>query len=372
MRHLLQSALYFAPLAALYAQNPSLTLPPSGNNQRATVSQSIGPVKVSVDYSSPAVRDRRGQIWGKLVPYGLAPIGMPNGRPVPWRAGANVNTIFTASDSVMVEGKLLPAGSYGLHMIPGPEEWTVIFSKNSGAWGSFFYDEADDALRVTVKPHKNEYREWLTYEFPVRRPDEATMELQWEELAIPVAIKANVNDVYITRLRRELTSGQGFDYRAYMSAAQFCFQANTNLDQGMQWAEAAISLPGIGQVNFDTLGTKAQLQSKMGKNSEAKATMETALKLPGTTSLQIHTYGRQLMAMHKYPEALAVFKYNEERNGEAWPVHVGLARGYSATGDIPKALEHAKKALPQATDDLNRNSLQSMIKTLSEGKAIEQ
>jgi predicted Zn-dependent protease len=125
-------------------------------------------------------------------------------------------------------------------------------------------------------------------------------------------------------------------------------------------------------VNFDTLSTKAQFQSKMGKDSEAKATMQTALRHPATTSIQIHTYGRQLMAAHKNAEALEVFKYNAERNGDAWPVHVGLARGYSATGDIAKALEHPQKALPQAPDDLNRNSLAAMVKTLSEGRAIEQ
>src|ERR1043165_4694138 len=112
---------------------PGLATPPRGNNQRATVNQQIGPVRVSIDYSSPAVhgpdgKDRRGQIWGKLVPYGLADLGFGNGKPDPWRAGANENTVFEVSDAVSIEGKRLPAGRYGLHMIAGPEEWTVIFS----------------------------------------------------------------------------------------------------------------------------------------------------------------------------------------------------------------------------------------------------
>src|SRR5438270_6151593 len=121
---------------------PGMTLPPSGNNQRAFISQHIGPVEVSIDYSSPAVhgpdgKDRRGQIWGKLVPYGLTDLGFGNGKPGPWRAGANENTVFAVSDDVAVDGKRLPAGRYGLHMIAGPDEWTVIFSKNSTSWGSF-------------------------------------------------------------------------------------------------------------------------------------------------------------------------------------------------------------------------------------------
>ena len=100
--------------------------------------------------------------------------------------------------------------------------------------------------------------------------------------------------------------------------------------------------------------------------------MQTALHLPGTTSLQIHTYGRVLISAHKNAEALEIFKFNAERNGDVWPVNVGLARGYSATGDIPKALEHARKALAQAPDDLNRGSLEGIIKTLSEGHPISQ
>lgn len=373
MRLLLQFSLCFTLLQA----QPALTLPPSGNNQKASVTQFIGPVKITIDYSSPAVHpangeDRRGKIWGKLVPYGLASLGAGNGKPDPWRAGANENTTFSTSENVAIEGKPLPAGTYGLHMIPGAEEWTVIFNKNHEAWGSFFYEDSEDALRVAVKPHKHDYREWLTYDFTVRKPSEATVELQWEDLAIPVNITANVNEIYLTHLRRDLTNLNGFDYRAYMSAAQFCLQANTNLDQGVQWAEAAVSKPGIGQVNFDTLSTKALFLSKAGKDAEAKSTMQTALHLPTTTSLQIHQYGRLLITAHKNAEALEVFKLNAERNGDAWPINVGLARGYSAAGDIAKALEHARKALPQAPDDLNRGSLEAMIKTLSEGHPLSQ
>src|SRR5262249_14465962 len=156
--------------------------------------QFIGPVRVAIEYSSPAVhdgngKDRRGEIWGKLVPYGMTNLGpFGNQKPDPWRAGANENTVFTTSHDLTVENKVLPAGRYGLHMIPGKDEWTLIFSKNSQAWGSFYYDEAEDVLRVTTKPHPHEYREYLTYEFPVRKPAEAVFELQWEELAVPCTL----------------------------------------------------------------------------------------------------------------------------------------------------------------------------------------
>src|ERR1700688_1456265 len=115
--HTLRPLYAFAFAGVAFAQYPGLTLPPSGNNQKASVVQYIGPVRVAIDYSSPAVhgpdgKDRRGQIWGKLVPYGLSTSPFGNGKPDPWRAGANENTVFAVSHEVNVEGKPLPAGRY--------------------------------------------------------------------------------------------------------------------------------------------------------------------------------------------------------------------------------------------------------------------
>ena len=357
----------------LFAQYPGLTLPPDGKNQKATVTQYIGPVRITIDYSSPAVhspagKDRRGQIWGKLVPYGLSTSNFGNGKPDPWRAGANENTVFTVSDDVTIEGQPLAKGRYGLFMIPGEDSWTVVFSKDSHAWGAFFYDPSHDALRVTVKPHKHDYREWLSYDFTERRPEEATVELQWEDLAVPWSIKVpNIDDIYVSRLREELTSVPGFSYQGYDAAAQYCLQSGKHLDQALEWANAAISMPFIGQENFDTLSLKAAVLSKMGRDADAKPVMEAALHSPTATAMAIHQYGRQLLAEKKVAEAMHVFQYNAERNGDKWPVNVGLARGYAAMGDTKQALEHARKALPQAPDDVNRKSLEAMIEALSKG-----
>jgi Protein of unknown function (DUF2911) len=377
MPYLRQTILAFALCGSLFAEYPGLTLPPSGNNQKASVTQYIGPVKVTIEYSSPAVHgpggiDRRGQIWGKLVPYGMTDLGFRGGQLGPWRGGANENTVFTVSDPVLVEGQALPAGHYGLHLVAGPEEWTIIFSKNASAWGSFFYDESEDALRVKVKPAKHAYREWLTYEFTTRRPAEATAELQWEELAVPWSIKVeNVGDIYFSHLRHELTGALGFDPQAYDAAAQYCVQENIHLEDALKWADAAISLPAAGQTNFDTLSTKALVLTKMGRDAEAQTIMQTALHHPTATAAQIHQYGRELLAAKKNQEALEVFKLNAERNGDAWPVNVGLARGYMAIGDYSKALEYARKAVAQAPDKVNKTNLEAMVNALAEGKAYD-
>ena len=373
---LLRASLPLLLSGVLFAQFPGLTLPPSGSNQKAAVTQFVGPVSVTIEYSSPAVhgpdgKDRRGQIWGKLVPYGLNDLGFGNGKPDPWRAGANENTVFTVSNDVDIEGQRLPAGRYGLFMIAEPEEWTLIFSKDSGAWGSFFYDPARDALRVKVKPQKHDYREWLTYEFTKRRPEETTAELQWEELSVPWTIKVpNINQLYLTQLKQELNNTPGFSFQGYMAAAQFTVMTGTGLEQGLKWADAAISMPFVGQKNFDTLSTKAQVLDKMGRQSDAKQVMAEALRDPGAGPMKIHGYARQLQQAGKSAEAMEIFKLNAERYPGQWPVEVGLARVYSAQGDYKQALEHAKKALTQVPDPLNKQSLEAMVKNLSEGKPV--
>jgi Flp pilus assembly protein TadD len=365
------SAAVLGTSAAAGAQ--PLTLPPDGGNQRAEVIQHIGLVRASVEYSSPDVHgpngeDRKGKIWGTLVPWGIHDLGFNNAKG-PWRAGANENTVFTVSHPVKIQGQSLPAGRYGLHMIAGESDWTVIFSKNSTSWGSFTYDPAEDVLRVTTKPEKAPYREWLTYDFVDRQPDRATLALHWEELRVPFTIAVEDNaGLYIDNMRRELRHTPGFRWQGWQSAAQYCLQQNRNLPEALTWAEKAISLPGIGQANFTTLSTKAQILERLSRTSEAEAVMTQAMESPNVQPFEIHQYGRRLLAQGKNKEALAAFQKNAQRFGDAWPVHVGLARGHSAVGDYKAALKHAEIALKQAPDDLNKKSLADAIVRLKQGQ----
>ena len=368
---LLSSAALIATSVTSAAQ--TISLPPNGDNQRSEVIQYIGLVRTSIEYNSPDVHgptgeDRRGKIWGTLVPWGIHDLGFNNAKG-PWRAGSNENTVFSVSHDVKIDGKPLAAGRYGLHMLAGETEWTVIFSKNSTSWGSFTYNQAEDALRVTVKPVKSPYREWLTYDFIDRKPDRATVALAWEELSVPFTISVdNISTLYVDNIRRELRGAAGFSWQQWNLAAQYCLLADTNLNEALTWSESAIALPGVGQANFVTLSTKAQILNKLSKTSEADAVMATALDLPGALPVQIHQYGRQLLTQGKTKEALAVFQKNAKRFGDAWPVHVGLARGFSAVGDYKAALKHAEIALTQAPDDINKKSLEAAVIRLKDGK----
>ncbi|HEY2293572.1 MAG TPA: DUF2911 domain-containing protein [Thermoanaerobaculia bacterium] len=359
------------------AQFAGVTLPPSGGNQRQTVTQQIGLVRVTVDYSSPHVHspsgeDRKGKIWGQLVPYGMANLGFGTcGDQCPWRGGANENTTFTTSHDIKVQGQPLPAGTYGLHFLPAADEWTVVFSKNSTSWGSFFYDAKEDALRVKAKPQAGEYHEVLTYDFPERRMDKATLALQWENLSLPIDLTVdNSTQLYVENLRRELRSSPGFSWEGWAAAANYCLDNKTNLDEAEKWAQRAMDRTQGGQENFTTLTLLSRIQTAKGDAAEAAKTLDRALSHPTAGPIDLHLYGRQLLAEKKPAEALKVFEANAKRNPNVWPVHVGLARGYAANGRAKEALTEAKLALPQAPDDANRKALQAMIQKLEAGETV--
>ncbi|MES1240576.1 MAG: DUF2911 domain-containing protein [Acidobacteriota bacterium] len=373
IRALSLTALVAAGLAGPVAAQAGLTLPPDGDNQRSTVTQQIGLVRVTVDYSSPDVHapngdDRRGKIWGGLVPYGMAALGFGTcGDQCPWRGGANENTVFTTTHDVKVQGQSLPAGSYGLHFIPGADEWTVIFSKNHTSWGSFFYDAKEDALRVTAKPEKSEYHEWLSYEFTDRHPDKATVALKWEDLQVPFTVAVdNATDLYLASLGRELRSEPGFTWQGWANAAQYALANKANA-QALEWATQAAS-QGTGQANFTTLSTLARAQEANGKADEAKKTLEMALNHPTAGAFDLHLFARQLQAQGKNDEAMRIFELNVKRHPGEWPVAFGLARGYAGLGKTKEAIDAARKSLAQAPDAAAKANVENFIKQLESAK----
>lgn len=347
-------------------------LPASGDNQRASVTQQVGPVTVTISYASPRVvlkgNDRRGKIWGKLVPYGLTELDFNDCKSCPWRAGANENSVFTVSDEVKVQGKSLPAGTYGLFAITGPDEWTFVFSKNASSWGSYWYDPKEEALRVTAKPAKSEYHEWLTYDFVEREPAKATVALKWEELQVPFSI--TVDDVparWVAKMRSELRGYTGFTWENWQQAADYCLQNKINLPEALTWAERGAGPNFGGDSQVLALATLARAQVANGKDADAAKTWDKAIALPGATAIQIHLVGRSLLAEGKNEQALRIFQMNAKRFPDQWPVHVGLMRAYAATGDAKKAAEEARLALKQAPDEGNKKNLQGLVERLEKG-----
>ena len=368
------SAAFVAPRTASGAQG--ITLPPNGENPQASVMQAVGPVRVTIEYSSPRVvrgaTDRRGRIWGELVPWGMSDLGLNGCKECPWRGGANENTVFEVTHDVRVQGEPLPAGRYGLHFIPEKDDWTVVFSKDADSWGSYWYDQKKDALRVHAKPAKNDYHEWLTYEFVERNPADATVAMEWEDLRIPLKVSVDkVDELWAADMRRDLRGWAGFGWQNWQTAAEFCAQKNVNLPEALTWAQRAVNDPySGGEENFTTLMTLSRLQDLNGQKAEAAKTFDRALNHRTASPLQIHLVGRQYLTEGKTDEALRIFQINAKRFPNEWPVHAGLMRGYAAKGDNKKALAEARLAVAQAPDDANRKNLEGLVKKLEAGQTI--
>lgn len=340
-----------------------------GGNKKASVSERIGITDVTIHYDRPAVKGREGKIWGELVPNGFTDQGFGTSKAAPWRAGANENTTISFSSEVMVEGKALPAGTYGLFMAMGNGDATVIFSNNSTSWGSFFYDPKEDALQVKVKTVVlSESVERLKFEFMDEKENSATVALMWEKLKIPFKIEVDYVKTQLQSYRNELKNEKGFRWEAWLEAVNFCIQRNTNLEEALQWSDYSISAPFIGQKNFRTLSTKANLLNKMGRGAEADALLKEAMPL--ATMQELHNYARQLLREKKPAQALEAFKLNAQKNPNVFTTNMGLMRGYSTNGDFKNALKYAKAAQPQASDKANKDAVDGFIKMLEEGKDI--
>jgi hypothetical protein len=361
-------------LAALYLGSPSLsnaqlTTAPGGGNKKASVTERIGITDITLHYDRPGVKGREGKIWGQLIPVGYADLGFGTSKAAPWRAGANENTTIEFTTNVMIEGQPLPAGKYGLFIAYDPAECTLIFSKNYSSWGSFFYDPSEDALRVKVKPVPLDHSvEWLRYEFTDQKETSATVALEWEKLSIPFKVDVDYVKLQLESFRRELRSDKAFTWNAYVQAAQFCAQHNTNLDEGLTWANAGITTPFVGEKNFQTLSTKAQILALQGKTADADAAMKEAL--PMGTMQEVHQYARQLLTQKRTKEAFDAFKLNYDKHPNEFTTNMGMARACSGTGDYKKALDYLKKAEAQAPDKANKDNIQKYIPMLQAGKDI--
>jgi hypothetical protein len=347
-----------------------LTTPPIGGNKKASVMELVGLTNITVNYDRPAVKGREGKIWGQLVHNGFKDLGYGISKAAPWRAGANENTTIEFSTDVKIDGKSLAAGKYGLFMAMGVGEATVIFSRKNTAWGSYFYKQEDDALRVMVKTMPlTEGVERLKFEFSDEVVNAATISLMWEKLKIPFRVETDLVKNQIDVFRKEIAGAKGEDWKAALQAANYCVEYDSNLTEALEWANYAVSGPYVGEKNFKTLSCLASVQQKLGKKVDADATMKMALPM-GNLS-QVHLYARELLDNKRSKEAFDIFKMNNDKFPEEFTTLMGMTRAYSAIGDYKKALEFAQKALPKAPDAELKTSAEDMIEKLKKGEAVK-
>jgi tetratricopeptide (TPR) repeat protein len=332
------------------AQSFVLDLP--DQSQRAEISQKIGITNITINYHRPLVKGRK--IWDGLVPYGKV-----------WRAGANENTTISFSDPVMIEGKPLDRGTYGLHMIPTADEWTVIFSKNSTSWGSFTYDQAEDALRVNVKPKAAELHDALTYDFDQLQPDSAVVELEWEKVVVPFKVSVDVHDVVQASLKKQLRNLSQYTWMSWDDAANYLLTEKVALDDALTYANKSIE----NEDRYDNEMTKSKVLKALNRKDDAAVAEKKALDI--ANPLQVHLFARQLQGEKRNDEAFAIFRENAKKHPDQWFVHSGLARMYCAQGKFDDAAKEMKIALTGAPDN-QKSYVDGLVRQLEAKQNINQ
>lgn len=229
---------------------------------KASVSQTIGLTDVGVSYSRPSVKGR--VIWGGLVPYDK-----------PWRTGANEATTITFSDDVTVNDQKLAAGTYSIVTIPGKNEWTIAFNKDTKLWWETEYDAAKDALRVKATPQEAAHKESFEISFPAVAADSAQMAFHWEKVYVPVFIGTDTKTKAMELAKKEVEKASAEAWRTPLRAARWAWESKASLSDAAAWADKSIAV----QENWSNLSLKARILADQGKTKEAIATGEKAVQV---------------------------------------------------------------------------------------------
>ena len=324
------------------AQSTQLDLPLQ--SQGAKITQTIGITNITINYHRPLVNNRK--VWGGLVPYGQV-----------WRAGANLNTTITFANDVTIDGQPLAAGTYGLHMIPTEGDWTVIFSEQHDAWGSFSYKESEDALRVSVKPQPTDFHNALSYDFDQLKPDSAVVVMSWDKLAVPFTVHVDVNKVVEASLQNQLRGLSQYTWDGWDDAATYLVDNKVDLPEALKYENNSIQ----NEDRFENEMTKSRILAAMGQNADSQQAKQKALSL--ANAQQLYGYGRQLQREGKQQEAFAIFKQAAQKDPNNWLAHAGLARIAVGAGNYPEATKQMQMALAGAPDPA-KSGVEGLIKRL--------
>jgi tetratricopeptide (TPR) repeat protein len=289
------------------------------------------------------------EVWGKLVPFDSV-----------WRAGANENTTIAFSAPVRVAGQEVPAGRYGLHMIPSRDEWTIILSRQANQWGSFSYDPKEDVLRVKTTPVAvAEPQERLAYTFDAPGEDSVVATLRWEKLAVPFPIAVNGTQVVVDSLRQQLRGLHQFFWQPWSQAAAWCAAKDVNLEEATEWAQRSIAI----QENFTNLRVKAALLDKRGDAAGAEELRRRSFAVAAEADW--NAYGYMLLGQDKVDSAIAVFRKNVKDYPRSWNTYDSLGEALAKKGDKKRAVEAYTRARRMTTDPNQHRRIDGILATLS-------
>lgn len=229
----------------------------------ATVSQSIGLATATIEYSRPSLKGRK-MIGGDLVPFGKV-----------WRTGANKIPNLILTQDVMIDGKNVPAGTYGIATIPNETEWTIIITKNAAQWGVYEYKESEDLMRFKVKAEKTKStEEHFTMGFSDFTPTSAHLFILWENTLVKFKINQEPEALIMAEIKEKTMAGE-VTTDTYFGAANYYLENGKDLNQAMAWAHKVVEKDKA----YWTLALRAKIAQKLGNCDMAIADAKEGVEL---------------------------------------------------------------------------------------------
>ncbi len=324
-------------------------------------SQKLGVTKITINYSSPSVRGR--DVWNNpnVIPQ--------EGNPIAWRAGANMNTTITFSTDVLIEGQLLKAGTYGFHVIPKKNIYTLLFAHNNNQWGSYYLDvEKDVTLSVEVESEESPFSEQLDFEFFDRTENSLIIGLEWEKRRLPFKVEVDLNSTTVLSFRSELRGINTYHWQAWNDAANWCLNHNTNLEEALEWVNRSIN-GGYGgfaaDKNLRNLGTKIKLLEKLNMKTELQSTIKEAKALYANSHDAID-FGIFLLRNGFYQDAYDYNNSNFKIYPKAWLIQLNRGLSQYFLGNTKASLKDIKKVKELAPEQF-QNRLNEIITEVETG-----
>lgn len=256
MNRFLFTSFFLCLFSGIFAQIQTPAASPS-----ASVSQTVGLSRVTVDYSRPSAKNRK--IFGDLVAYDKI-----------WRTGANKIPNITFEKDVLVNGQKIAAGTYGFCTIPGKTEWTLIFNKDSEQWGTYNYDAKKDVLRVKAKAEKRSKQEHMSFAFESFTPMSADLVLSWENTAVRLKIEHNAKEQILADIASK-TADANASTDTYYDAASYYLENNLDASKALMWADKVVEK----DKQYWTYGLRARILAKLGRCDQALSDAKTSLEM---------------------------------------------------------------------------------------------
>ena len=226
----------------------------------ANIKQNFALSSIEISYSRPGVKGRK--VFGDLVPFGNV-----------WRTGANNATTITFGEEVMIGGKKVPAGKYGLLTIPNANEWTIIITKQLDVTSPSAYKQDQDVVRVTAKPTALPFTlETFMISVDDIKSNSCSIGMGWETTWVSFEVTADVESKVMAQIKNSMEN----DNKPYYNAAQYYIDNGKDLNKAIEWLDKAYAQNPDG---FWILYQKARAQKMLGKKADALATSNKSIDL---------------------------------------------------------------------------------------------